>query len=306
MTFNTNSLYFTLFRYLCHSFKKNTDLDRLFKNRYILFACLFFMGFSLNAQEKEFGVFVGGSNYFGDLNPSYSFKETRPATSIFYRYNFNPRMSFRAAMGYYWVTASDNKQKKYPYLLARNLNFSNQIIEVSGTYELNFFKFNPLKEKDRFSPYIFVGASIFYFQPTTKFNGKKYRLQEIGTEGQKGYDEEVDNGYNTFSLAIPFGGGIKWAINKKLSLNVEFNSRKTFTDWLDDVSGNYPDPESLFLVDENGSIASILSDRSPETGIDPIAVNGKQRGTSKDKDRFNFFGIGLTYTIFNPKCPRPY
>lgn len=71
----------------------------------------FFHGFSLNAQEKEFGVFVGGSNYFGDLNPSYSFKETRPATSIFYRYNFNPRMSFRAAMGYYWVTASDNKQK---------------------------------------------------------------------------------------------------------------------------------------------------------------------------------------------------
>ena len=107
-------------------------------------------------------------------------------------------------------------------------------------------------------------------------------------------------------MAIPFGGGIKWAINKKLSLNVEFNSRKTFTDWLDDVSGNYPDPESLFLVDENGSIASILSDRSPEIGIEPIAVNGKQRGTSKDKDRFNFFGIGLTYTIFNPKCPRPY
>lgn len=281
-------------------------MNRLKKYIYLLQIIGFFLSATAIAQEKEFGFFVGGSNYFGDLNPSYSFKETRPAASIFYRYNFNPRMSFRAAMSYNWVTASDSKQKKYPYLIARNLNFSDQIIEVAGTYELNFFKFNPLKKKDRFSPYIFAGASIFYFQPTTKFNGTKYRLQELGTEGQKGYDENNNNGYNTFAFAIPFGGGLKWAINKKLSLNVEFNSRKTFTDWLDDVSGNFPDAETLFVVDENGYIAAILSDRSPETGIAPIAVKGKQRGTSKDKDRFNFFGIGLTYTIFNPKCPRPY
>lgn len=281
-------------------------LKRAFHIVVILMAGCFMSPHKLSAQEKEFGFLAGGANYYGDINPNYSFKETRPFASIFYRYNFNPRMSLRAGLNYGWIEASDSKRKNYPYLQARNLNFSSQILEVACTYELNFFKFNPYVKKDRFSPYIYFGASLFHFQPTTVYNGRKYRLEELGTEGQKGYDEEQVNGYSTFAFAIPFGGGIKWAINKKLSLNVEFSSRRTFTDYIDDISTVYPDKDLLFYSEGNENIAEILSDRSPEAGFDPIAVEGKQRGTSKDKDRFNFFGIGLTYTIYNPKCPRPY
>lgn len=263
------------------------------KTIYILLFSILLPAQGLKAQETEIGVWMGMANYFGDLNPVFSFKEMRWAGGAFYRYNINPRMAIRAGVNYGRIKASDSKIEKVPYPQARNLSFESEILEMAVTYELNFFKFQPAKGKF-FTPYIFVGGSVFYYNPFTRFEGNKVYLQPLGTEGQYTTLGE-ENGYARYSFAIPFGGGFKYAINTNWSLNLEISSRRTFSDYIDDVSGSYVAPEYL------GFTSAEIADRS-EDGF----VHGKQRGTARDVDRFNFYGIAVTYTLQTIKCPEIY
>jgi hypothetical protein len=262
----------------------------------IAYILIFLMGWNFTtseAQEVEIGLWMGVANYFGDLNPVFSFKEVRWAGGAFYRYNLNPRMAVRAGLNYGRIKASDARIEKVPYPKARNLSFESDILEMAATYELNFFRYQPTKKK-YFSPYLFVGISVFYYNPFTSFEGNKVFLQQLGTEGQNTPLGE-ENSYARYSFAIPYGGGVKYAFNTNWAINVEVSSRVTFSDYIDDVSDSYVDPEAL------GSYAAQIADRSEE-GFDP----GKQRGTAKDRDRFNFYGVAVTYTIQNIKCPEIY
>ncbi len=258
----------------------------------ILLICLG-INFRSDAQETEVGVWLGMANYFGDLNPVFSHKEMRWAGGAFYRYNLNPRMSVRAGLNYGRIKATDAVIKKVPYPQTRNLSFESDILEMAVTYELNFFRYQPAKGKI-FTPYIFVGVGVFYFSPFTRINGNKTFLQQVGTEGQNTpFGEE--NKYARYSVSIPYGGGIRYAINRNWGINAEVSARRTFSDYIDDVSSNYIDPEVL------GSITADIADQSAE-GLLP----GKQRGTAKDVDRFIFYGVAVTYTIQTIKCPTIY
>ena len=83
-------------------------------------------------------------------------------------------------------------------------------------------------------------------------------------------------------------------------MNIEASSRITFIDYLDDVSGNYAEYEDVNYFVNGVNVGPLLADKSK----DKIGIPGKQRGTSKDKDRFMFVGVGLTYTINTIKCPK--
>lgn len=258
------------------------------------------------AQEKEFGVWAGTAVFLGDLNPNMSFKNARSAMGAFFRYNFNNRMSVRAGVNYAFLQAKDSYQKRYPYLLHRNLSFSSQIIEVGATYEINFFAYSTSGERKtkNWTPYIFGGASLFYYNPTTKLNGNKYRLEYVGTEGQKSANiQSRTKGYNSYAFAIPFGMGIKYALNQNWALNFEVSSRYAFTDFIDDVSGVYPDINEINYYENGVNLGELLYDRSTEVGT-KTGITNKQRGTSSEKDRFLYLGVTLTYTIFETKCPK--
>jgi Domain of unknown function (DUF6089) len=259
----------------------------------------------VHAQENEFGFWMGASLYVGDLNPAFSLKNVRWASGTFFRYNLSNRMAVRAGINYGFLDAADSRIKNFPFLQHRNLSFKSQLLELALTYEINFFKFSTIDPKHRWSPYIYTGFSLFYFDPYVKLDGDKYKLESIGTEGQKSSNNPTRNrGYNQYSFAIPYGGGIKYAINANWGINVELSSRFVFTDFLDDVSGDYPDVIDVAYPVDAVNIGEILYDRSPEVGP-KIGVAGKQRGTSQDKDRFLFLGVTLTYTIMNIKCPKP-
>ncbi len=100
--------------------------------------------------------------------------------------------------------------------------------------------------------------------------------------------------YTRFSIAIPYGGGFRYAINRNWGLNLEISGRRTFTDYIDDVSNSYVDPDVL------GGINAPIAD--PTLSL----PEGKQRGTAKDVDRFSYYGVAVTYTIQNLKCPTIY
>ena len=255
------------------------------------------------AQENEFGFWAGTSVYVGDLNPTISFKNARWASGAFYRYNFNNRMTVRAAMNYGFLDADDSRIKRAPFLQQRNLDFKSHIAELAATFEINFFKYSLIKSRDTkfWTPYIFIGASMFYYNPYTKYDGRKYKLESVGTVVQKTVNRlTIIRGYDQYSFAIPYGIGVKVALNTNWALNVEASSRITFTDYIDDVSGNYAEAEDVNYFVNGVNMGPLLADKSATH----VGIPGKQRGTSKDKDRFIFVGVGLTYTIHTSKCPK--
>ncbi len=50
------------------------------------------------------------------------------------------------------------------------------------------------------------------------------------------------------------------------------------------------------------SIAAILQDRSFETG-EPIGIESRQRGWSKQKDQYIFAEVGLSFNLSSYRCP---
>jgi len=81
--------------------------------------------------------------------------------------------------------------------------------------------------------------------------------------------------------------------------------RLTTTDYLDDVSTTYVGADKFPLVNGQPSVARILQDRSFEKG-DPIGVEGRQRGWSKQKDQFGILEVGLSFNLSSYKCPASY
>jgi hypothetical protein len=257
------------------------------------------------AQRWDVGAWFGGANYFGDLNTHTSFRFTNPGGGLFARYNFDNRVSIRFNVNAGHVWADDQYSSDY-YEWTRNLGFSSYLYEAGGQFEFNFMPYdnsftNSYAEKHNYSPYIFAGWSIFHFNPTAKYNGERVQLQPLGTEGQ-GYPQYPDlKKYKRTSSAFVFGGGIKFRASKKLGVQIEGGVRKTYTDYLDDVSGVYADP--IVLLHEGGEMVAFLADPSSAVVSEPVGAAGKMRGDNSKSDDYFLFGVGFIYTLKSYKCP---
>lgn len=255
------------------------------------------------ASRSELAFFGGGASYLGDVNPFNPFREINAAVGIIYKYNLNTRFAVRANINYLRINASDSKSKEL-FLQNRNLNFRNDIFEVGAGIEMNFIKYRPkdfrtktqrvyTKKGSPFSPYMFIQLAYFYHNPKGLYNGRYVNLRNLGTEGQG-----LPNGKKQYSLhqiAVPFGAGFKFNIGKSVALAFEYTIRMTFTDYLDDVSGNYADYDAIEST--NGSIAALMSDRSIiKTG--PGGRNaGTARGTGAKIDWYQTFGMMISFRL---------
>jgi hypothetical protein len=256
---------------------------------------------NVSAQRHELGLFGGGSYYLGDINPKKQFAQTQYAFGGIYRYNITPHWAMRVNAFYGKVEASDAVIR---FNEKRNLSFRSDITEIALGMELNFFPYITGRKKMRASPFIFAGLGYFRFNPQAFYEGTWYDLQPLGTEGQGTTTYYDKTPYSLGGLAIPFGIGAKFSINQNIAVAVEWGLRKTFTDYLDDVSTTFADP--LILATENSTISSILSDRTNYGPSDEPQSNvGKQRGNSATKDWYSFAGITITFRIKTSKddCP---
>jgi hypothetical protein len=257
---------------------------------------LFFPGFSF-AQSWEVGLFAGASNYQGDLAPDLVLSESHAALGLSLKQNISPYFAFTYNLNYGAISGNDNNFKP---LAPRNLSFESNILEFSPQVEFNFFNFHLGLRPKKFTPYVFTGLSVFYFDPKTTYDGKKYSLRKMSTEGQGAIDGAPKR-YNQLQLAIPIGGGLRFMLNENWHLYVHGSYRATFTDYLDDVSGTYV---NLGLLSEKaGPIPAKLSDRSGEiNGGNYLSFPGKQRGNPTNKDWYIFTGITISYVIKDPSC----
>jgi hypothetical protein len=92
--------------------------------------------------------------------------------------------------------------------------------------------------------------------------------------------------------------GYKIQLSDQWTIGAEFGVRKTFTDYIDDVSTKYWDNQ--IVGGAGGYMAVALKDRAPELGLEPFLEN-TPRGNDKTKDWYMFGGIQVTYRIIGGK-----
>ncbi|MEL6863308.1 MAG: DUF6089 family protein [Bacteroidota bacterium] len=248
-------------------------------------------------QGIEAGGMIGVSHYFGDLNNT--FRLNRPGLSIGVvgRYNFNTRLSLKFSANYGNISAYDSDSDN-SFEQARNLSFRSHVLDGSLQFEFNFLPYVHGSKDEFFTPYIFGGFSIVNFDPEAEIDGQWEQLRSLGTEGQFRGEE-----YYSISGAFTYGIGFKIDLSYEWSLNIELAVRRMYTDYLDDVSGVYPDMEDLEAL--RGELAVSLSDRSLELpDVDaPIGQKGRQRGNSNNNDSYALLGVGLVYYFGDIRCP---
>ncbi|MDX5347730.1 MAG: DUF6089 family protein [Hymenobacteraceae bacterium] len=306
------------------------------KKRILSILCCAYLATSFQAEAQfifrkdksiRVGVMAGVANYYGDLAPARSFVSTypqltRPALGVTASKAITPKINVRAGLTWARIKGSDavgNASQDFsdPKKL-RNLSFRNDVKELSVTGE-----FRPLnrgiqlKNKTVLHPYIFAGLAVFHHNPKAYYNGGLmqegwYTLQPLRTEGQQ-------DGYGRVQMSLPFGWGLRYAYSKEIEIGFEMGWRKTFTDYLDDVSTRYADKG--LLMEQSGREAWILSDRSIElkqdnstyVGADGnpypyyagISSNGAVRGNSNNKDWYIVTGLQVSYKLqYNRNIPK--
>jgi len=249
--------------------------------------------------SAEFGLGVGGSQYFGDLNDRYGFKTPGLAAGLYCRKHFTQYISARIG-GYYTNVSYSDKLNADQFQRQRNLDFHSNIIELSAQAEFNFFRFTTGDPYHRITPYLTGGIGAFMYNPYTYLNGTKYDLRPLGTEGQftGGYD---DRKYSNMSVCFPIGVGVKFWLRPGVNLTLEISDRLTMTDYLDDVSTTYVGQDRFPLSQQNPTY--LLQDRSAETGAEPLGRKGKQRGNSATKDQYLMGMLSISWHFVTYRCP---
>ncbi len=259
------------------------------KNLITFFALTFLLQVAVHSQDFEFGAFGGGSYYLGELNPGKQFLFTKPTFGGLIKYAYSDRWSFRFNILRGRLAGDDNVSKVN---VMRNLRFTSSITEISAVAEFNFFSYFTGSNINYFTPYLFVGPGYFRFNPEAKFKERTISLRDMGTEGQQFIlEKSIDTRYNLYSFAAVFGFGFKYSINRRLGIGLEWGLRKTFTDYIDDISKAY-------YIDFDKRTSGEIG--APELLSDPSPVNHKhkpemQRGNSQTNDWYSFAGITLTY-----------
>jgi hypothetical protein len=230
-------------------------------------------------------VGTGTSTYFGELSNKNDYINAKPNFNIGAQYYFTSNISARAEASWFQLSGSDAKADPAGDLgrKARNLSFQTNAVEFSITGAYCFFpNGNRYYRRPGFNAYAFGGIGAMYFNPTTIYQGKKVNLQPLQTELVH---------YSKFGIVIPFGLGIRLRTGPNTNIAIEGGYRKTFTDYLDDVSTVHHDASKF-----SSPMAAALSDRGPEIGL-PVMKEGYIRGNPSKKDGYMLLSIKLEYYL---------
>jgi len=213
----------------------------------------------VHAQTKaDLGIFLGGSYYLGDINPAKQFYSTNFAIGGLYRHNFNHRFALRAGVILGALQGDDEDfADKYFYQEMRDRRFHTVLMDATVQLEFNFLDYETTSEDNYFTPYVSLGAAF----------------------------TAVPNAVYPYQPSVPFGTGIKYNINYRLSIGAEWSFRKTFTDLIDSVTGLEDIPLNQQLQD----------------GL----YQYKQKGYFHENDWYSLCGIFVTYKFFTHEilCP---
>jgi len=309
------------------------------------FLCLNLLPNRTSAQLREFGANVYSTTYVGDLAHLNNFiYSTRGGIGAHFRRHLTKGLSLRADVNFATLAGSDNSPElrdlanqayndpsgaKYNRLVGeyfrvdsfsqtvtavkegvnlRNLSFRTRLTEFSVVLEYKFGEFMINSSVRRANFYVFGGFNVYHFEPEGRSAVDSIgwiKLKDLTTEGQGLSNFYTTREYRSTQLGIPLGFGVRWTLDKYTRLSAEAGYRILFTDYLDDVSGQYANPAVIGSV--HGSQASEFVDRTRQLHpwLKPNAL-GSARGNSNGRnDAFLFVGLSLSRVIYPYNCPTP-
>ncbi len=243
------------------------------------------------SQRLSIRAGLGTSSYFGDLVQGFPIlSQTSPSFNLGGVYDITEQFKARVQFSYLRVRADDKNNKREDYR-DRNLNFKSNVFETAVLGEYDFLN----KEEYFIVPYVFGGIGLFTYNPTTTdLNGNKVNLRDARTEGQ-GFPAFPDRKpYSKVGLNISAGLGIRMEYSDEVAFSLEYNYRQLFTDYLDDVSKSYPDP-NIMPADWVAS-SFLLSYRGHELG-NTFPGSSRPRGSSRMKDAYYTIQFTATFRL---------
>ncbi|MFT3979999.1 MAG: hypothetical protein QM687_05975 [Ferruginibacter sp.] len=253
-----------------------------------------------------------GTHFLKDLNMEF----TTLMKGAFVTFYPNKWIGFRVAGQYTFLHSEDDVVNAQggdeTYRKERNLDFKSNVWEAYGAIEFyptmigqNFSEFGDEYEP-RLKPYLFAGVGAFHFNPKgslTDVNGTKtwYELHPLRTEGQGMAEYPNRKPYSLTQLNVPFGAGLKYDLTPRVNIGTEVIYRKTFTDYIDDVSTTYIDPVyfAAYLTPQQAAIARAIHDKTGANVPANRTPPGEQRGNSKNMDSYFSTVIKLGIKIGN-------
>lgn len=276
------------------------------KNIFILIFVLCLTTVSKAQWLWDYGVAVGVSNYLGDIGgkektrrdfvADMKMAKTRWNVGGFARYKVHQKVSVKLALDYLRIEG-DDKLSSNIARNARNLNFRNDMFDLAVTGQVFFYEDNDLgntyRYKNGFRAYFFAGVGAFYTNPKANLNGEWVKLRPLQTEGRA---------YSPIGINIPAGVGFYFTVHKKHRIGYELNYRTTFTDYLDDVSGDYADPsgmsaEGAALSNRTGEVSGLDPAFTKNFGYDGKTGVGNKRGDKTHKDGYMTMSVSYSYVL---------
>ena len=232
---------------------------------------------------------TGTSTYLGELQNPKDYIDAKPSFNVGLQMFPLPklldnRLSARAELTWFRLQGTDvdaNSDR-----VERNLSFFSNNMELNAVGLFHLFpQDKKFYNRTFFNFYALTGFGLLYMNPKTEYQGDKIALQPLQTEGIK---------YSRFQFLVPYGFGVKFKSGPFYNISIEGGWRKTFTDYLDDVSiRRYPDPITL-----SSDLARALSDRRRERDPDyNTGPNVGVRGNPEKKDSYMLVNVKLEYYL---------
>lgn len=177
-----------------------------------------------HSQINEIGVFVGGSNFIGDVGATNYISPNQLAFGGIYKWNRSKRHSYRASLIFSELEGIDINSDD-PRRIERGYEFSSKIMEISAGIEFTFLDFDLHEGEKIGTPYIYSGISLANHDNHYFLNGT-----------------QTSENTSSWAYGIPMALGFKTNFLGNLILGIEVGARYTFSDELD---GNIPDAQAL-------------------------------------------------------------
>lgn len=276
------------------------------------------------AQRHEIGIQLGTSNLVGDigktkyLNPfpnnmdNISNDGLPFYAALMYRMNFNPYQSLRFRFAYNHVQFNDKYAQEY-YRQNRGYSGTNSVYELSAIFDYNFLPIND-EQRSMLSPYIFGGLSGLFFSNTQITAVNDFNRDASGNAITPTSDQDFNTNFmygksaTKFSVAIPFGVGLKYKFNYNWAIFGELMFRATFTDAIDYSKMDNSDVKKTYnrdILASANSTKSLLQTEPYLTVSDQRVedyLKAREVGNINSKDWVNTISLGISYSFGRPAC----
>ncbi|RYG06074.1 MAG: hypothetical protein EOO02_01820 [Chitinophagaceae bacterium] len=279
--------------------------------------------YSESTSFWEAGITIGPSNFLGDLGGNVgkgtpflkdnNIQTTKLTFGAFATYHPSEYFGVRFAANVGSLEGDDAIIKGKGGLeearKTRNSNFKSSLVEGMIGLEIfptAFLEYEPSDIFHKLRPYGVIGVGLFHFNPKGQdpTSGNWVALQPLRTEGQ-GFPEYPERKeYKLTQVNIPLGVGVKYYLSETVNFGLEILHRKTFTDYIDDVSTDYIDP-ALFYSNMSlpqAQLAQRMANKSIPYGNNTTGfTTGMKRGTPTNNDSYYSVSIKLGIRIANDR-----